>query len=116
MAVPAALCFLRAHAKVRNVIERSFGVLKMKFRILLNMQRFPEDKQTRIIVACMALHNFIRESRIADREFEACDADENYNPMPSSAASTWPEDEPLVEDVNMNAFRDDLAHALFHGV
>ena len=66
--------------------------------------------------ACMALHNVIRESRIADREFEACDADENYNPMPSSAASTWPEDEPLVEDVNMNAFRDDLAHALFHGV
>ena len=56
------------------------------------------------------------KSRIADREFEACDADENYNPMPSSAASTWPEDEPLVEDVNMNAFRDDLAHALFHGV
>jgi hypothetical protein len=58
--------FNHAHAKVRNVIERSFGVLKMKFRILLNMQRFLEDKQTRIIVACMALHNFIRESRIAD--------------------------------------------------
>jgi hypothetical protein len=42
--------------------------------------------------------------------------DENYNPMPSSSASSWPEDEPLVEDVNMNAFRDELAHALFHGV
>ncbi|KAF0918681.1 hypothetical protein E2562_025807, partial [Oryza meyeriana var. granulata] len=28
----------------------------------------------------------------------------------------WPEDEPLVEDVNMNAFRDELANALFHGV
>ena len=108
--------FNHAHSKVRNVIERSFGVLKMKFRILLNMPRFPEDKQTRIIVACMALHNFIRESRIADREFDACDADENYNPMPSSSASAWPEDEPLVEDVNMNAFRDELAHALFHGV
>jgi hypothetical protein len=24
--------------------------------------------------------------------------------------------EPLVEDVNMNVFRDDLAHALFYGV
>jgi len=51
--------FNHAHAKVRNVIERTFGVLKMKFRILLNMPRFPEEKQTRIIVACMALHNFI---------------------------------------------------------
>jgi len=107
--------FNHAHAKVRNVIERSFGVLKMKFQILLNMPSFPEKKQARIIVACMALHNFIRESRIADREFAACDADENYNPMPSSSASAWPEDEPLVEDVNMNAFRDELAHALFYG-
>jgi hypothetical protein len=79
----------------------------MKFRILFNVQSFPKKKQTRIIVACMALHNFIRESRIADREFDRCDADE---------ASTWPEDEPLVEDVNMNAFRDELAHALFHRV
>ncbi|XP_048536130.1 protein ALP1-like isoform X4 [Triticum urartu] len=75
-----------------------------------------EDKQSRIIVACMALHNFIRESRIADREFDACDADENYNPMPSSSASAWPEDEPLVKDIDMNDFRDELAHTLFHGV
>jgi hypothetical protein len=36
--------------------------------------------------------------------------------MPSSSALTWPEDEPFVEDVNMNAFRDELAHALFHRV
>jgi len=79
-------------------------------------RRWPEDKQARIIVACMALHNFIRESRIADREFGACDADENYMPMPSSSDSDWPEDEPLVEDTNMNEFRDELAHALFYGV
>jgi len=107
--------FNHAHAKVKNVIERSFGVLKMKFRILLNMPCFPEDKQTRIIVACMALHNFIRESRIADREFDACDADENYNPFPT-IESDWSEDEPLIEDVNMNVFRDQLAYDLFNGV
>jgi hypothetical protein len=83
--------------------------------MLLNMPNFPEEKQTRIIVAFMALHNFIRESRIADREFAACDADENYNPLPTSA-SVWPSEEPLVEDVNMNAFCDQLAHVLFRGV
>ena len=108
--------FNHAHSRVRNVIERSFGVLKMKWRILLKMAKFPEKKQTRIIVACMTLHNFIRESRIADREFAKCDADANYNPMPTQHESEWPEDEPLVEDSNMNEFRDELAYNLLHGL
>jgi hypothetical protein len=59
----------------------------MKWRILLNMQKFPEKKQTRIIVACMALHNFIRDSRIANRKFARCDADANYLRMPMSSQS-----------------------------
>jgi hypothetical protein len=42
--------------------------------------------------------------------------DENYSPMTSSSVSGWLEDEPLVEDANMNTFRDDLAHDLFYGV
>ena len=88
----------------------------MKWRILLNMQKFPEHKQTRIIVTCMALHNFIRESGIADREFAMSDADANYLPMPIPSQSEWPEDEPLVEDSNMNEFRDELAHDLFYGL
>ncbi|CAO2190962.1 unnamed protein product [Urochloa humidicola] len=41
--------------------------------------------------------------------------DENYMPIPT-VASDWPEDEPLTEDVNMNAFRDQLAYDLFNGV
>jgi len=79
--------FNHAHSRIRNVIERSFGVLKMKFRMLLNIPKFPTRKQARIIVACMALHNFIQESRIRDRDFAMCDADENYNPMPSDHES-----------------------------
>ena len=41
--------FNHAHAKVRNVIERSFGVLKMKFRILLNMPSFPEESKLELL-------------------------------------------------------------------
>jgi hypothetical protein len=108
--------FNHAHSQVRNVIERSFGVLKMKWRMLLHMPKFSIKKQARIIVACMALHNFIRDSRIADREFARCDANENYFPMPpSSSQDNWSEDEPLIEDTDMNEFREELASALFYG-
>uniref|UniRef100_A0A0E0E4R4 DDE Tnp4 domain-containing protein n=1 Tax=Oryza meridionalis TaxID=40149 RepID=A0A0E0E4R4_9ORYZ len=57
-----------------------------------------------------------QESRIVDREFAMCDADANYLPMPIPSQTEWPEDEPLDEDSNMNGFRDELAHALFHGL
>jgi hypothetical protein len=86
----------------------------MKFRILLNMPKFLERKRTRIIVACMALHNFIRESRIGDRDFQRCDTDANYVPMPNNGDPSWPNDERLAEDANMNAFHDEIACALFH--
>jgi hypothetical protein len=50
----------------------------------LHMPRFPNRKGTRIIVACMALDNFIRESRIGDRDFQRCDSDANYVLMPNN--------------------------------
>ena len=52
-------------SSLRNIVERSFGVLKMKWRILLKVPSYPMSKQSEIIVACMTLHNLIRESHIA---------------------------------------------------
>ena len=37
-------------------------------------------KQSKIIMACMALHNFIRQSGMMDDLFDFCDQDENYIP------------------------------------
>jgi hypothetical protein len=58
------------------VIERSFGVLKQKWRILKSMPSF--SPRTQKYMACFALHNFIRDSNLRDKEFERCDADEQY--------------------------------------
>jgi hypothetical protein len=70
--------FNHAHSSLRNVIERSFGVLKMKWRILLKMPSYLMEKQSKIIIACMALHNFIRDSNLSDNDFDTLASDETY--------------------------------------
>ncbi|KAL4587273.1 hypothetical protein LXL04_000141 [Taraxacum kok-saghyz] len=65
--------FNHAHAKLQNVIERSYGVLKARFPILKRMAPFLLVTQTNIVVACFALHNFIRKEGISDEYFAEYD-------------------------------------------
>jgi hypothetical protein len=53
-------------------------VVKNKWHILKDMPSYSPRTQKHIILACMALHNFIRESNLHDRLFDRCDADEDY--------------------------------------
>jgi hypothetical protein len=53
--------FNSIHSSLRNVIDRSFGVLK-KWKILKDIPSFAMQKQRQIILACMALHNLIKEN------------------------------------------------------
>lgn len=98
------------------MIERSFGVLKNKWRILRDLPAYPMAKQSSIIIACMAIHNFIRESALADVDFERADHDECYV-APSDAslsqnnADTSQHED---EDQDMNQFRDWIADGLFN--
>ena len=49
------------HSKLRNVVERTFGVAKNKWQMLKGMPNYPTEKQCGIIVSYFALHNFVRE-------------------------------------------------------
>jgi hypothetical protein len=49
------------HASARNVIERIFGILKRRFRILQLPPEYNMDVQALIPPALAALHNFIRK-------------------------------------------------------
>ena len=55
--------FNLTHSRLRNVIERTFGVLKGRWQILDGVPYFHRTKQKIIIMSCFALHNylFIRE-------------------------------------------------------
>ena len=115
--------FNHRHSQIRNAIERSFGVLKNKWRILLHMPSYPPPKQSQIISACMAIHNYIRESKLEDRDFQECDDDEEFIPMvvePSRLRrrhqrrrrATQAQGQNTSDDHNMNVFRDWIAEGL----
>lgn len=57
------------HSSLRNAIERYFGVLKARFPILMERAPCPFSTQVYIVVASMALRNFIHQEVIIDNLF-----------------------------------------------
>jgi hypothetical protein len=87
----------------------------MKWQILGHMPSYAPHKQSQIIVACMALHNFIRMSGLVDRDFDCCDHDENYVPPEASANQPRCHQAPARDESGMmNAFRDSIALGLLN--
>jgi hypothetical protein len=107
------------HSSLRNVVERTFGVWKMKWRILLKMPTYPLDKQMMIVAATMCLHNYIRENYALDEDFQKCDRDPDYVPtIPTRYRRHVPQNVSDTSTIayssrNMNRFRDDLARAIW---
>lgn len=54
------------HSSARNVIERTFGLLKLRWGIIRNGSYYPIETQIAIILACCYLHNFIRQQMPSD--------------------------------------------------
>lgn len=52
--------FNMRHTKARNVIERAFAVLKMRWGIFRSASYYPTKIQVRLMIACFLLHKFIR--------------------------------------------------------
>ncbi|XP_020081683.1 putative nuclease HARBI1 [Ananas comosus] len=55
------------HAQLRNVIEKAFGILKRRFKVLRQATPFPYKVQCRIAIACCVIHNFIKRHQGTDR-------------------------------------------------
>ncbi|XP_059650637.1 uncharacterized protein LOC132296451 [Cornus florida] len=58
------------HSSLRNIIERWFGMLKMRFPILKQMPLYKFETQIAIVLACCTLHNFIRMEAQVDAIFD----------------------------------------------
>lgn len=62
------------HAQARNIIERIFGVLKARFRILSHCPSYSVQVQAQIPAALCAIHNFIRlhDSQEDEEQEDGC--------------------------------------------
>ncbi|KAM1040629.1 hypothetical protein ACFX15_029381 [Malus domestica] len=72
--------FNQRHSSLRCTIERTFGVWKNRWTMIRLMRNFPFEKQVQIVVASMALHNFIRKHSMTDQEFQPYDDDDELLP------------------------------------
>ncbi|XP_019196309.1 PREDICTED: putative nuclease HARBI1, partial [Ipomoea nil] len=72
--------FNRAHSSLRSCIERSFGVLKKRWKILANMPQFSVETQIDVIMATFALHNYIRKNSQDDMMFNVFEQHPDYIP------------------------------------
>ncbi|XP_010276161.1 PREDICTED: putative nuclease HARBI1 isoform X1 [Nelumbo nucifera] len=107
--------FNYAHAKLRNVIERAFGVLKARFPILKTMPPYDFPTQRNIVIACVAIHNFIRRSAIMDKLFEQYEDEDvrlEYDNIQTQDMPVTNEETTPFDQTFMYNLRDQIASEL----
>lgn len=101
------------HTKARNVIERSFAVLKMRWGILRSPSFYPIDVQTGLIIACFLLHNFIRTNMDVDPYDELVSTQQDDGYGSDNDESIVPTINVISPTASWTKKRDDLAAAMW---
>ncbi|XP_039164588.1 putative nuclease HARBI1 [Eucalyptus grandis] len=93
------------HSSLRNVIERSFAALKNRFFILKHMPAFAIRKQAHVVIACCAIHNYIRDQDRRDRNFSLYgDPEYSCEPVQDEVVG----DTSTEEEIEMNMLRKNI--------
>jgi hypothetical protein len=98
------------HSSLRNVVERTFGVFKRRWRIFDRPHEFSIGAQVKLVYALAAVHNYINTFYPVEddnRSFEQLGEQELAVPKEE------PVDELAESDTNMNRKRDEIAGAMW---
>ncbi|KAI3693208.1 hypothetical protein L6452_33039 [Arctium lappa] len=104
--------FNHSHAKHRNVIERSYGVLKARFPILKRMAPFSLEVQRDVVIACFAVHNFIRKEGLSDELFSEYDQTNDQGDDGSDEAEEVQVHGSTADQTYMTSLREEIATQL----
>ena len=107
--------FNLCHARLRNVIERAFGVVKARFPILKKMAPYSFVAQTKIVMTCFSIYNFLRQVSVADRLFSEYDTKEELESDSDNRNQGLITNNffTAVDQEFMLQFRDHIANELF---
>ncbi|RWR97224.1 putative nuclease HARBI1 [Cinnamomum micranthum f. kanehirae] len=102
----ASELFNLGHAKLRNVIKRTFGLLKEQFLILTHIpQNYTIKTQVKIVDACAVLHNFIMKRSLNNDDRQDDHQDEANNEESDSQYAYRLQDAMALEMWDANANR-----------
>ncbi|WVZ92066.1 hypothetical protein U9M48_038161 [Paspalum notatum var. saurae] len=102
---PKELFNLR-HSALRVTVERAFGALKNRFRMLYNKPFHPYTTQVKLVLACCILHNWILRHGL-DAHVPSEDS------IQSSSANDHANDENHPDNVQWVAMRDTIANQMW---
>lgn len=103
---PQELFNLR-HSSLRTSVERAFGTLKNRFKILANKAFFPLKTQVKIVIACCVVHNWILDNGPDNIVYDEAHW---YTSLPRSARVATDQS---GENMQWVAKRDNLANLMW---
>ncbi|KAJ0967867.1 hypothetical protein J5N97_024784 [Dioscorea zingiberensis] len=102
--------FNHNHARLRNIVERAFGILKRRFKILRVTAAFSVETQLDIVYACAVIHNYVSKHAYDDPNMaqeENDHIDEEVDPD-----MEWAHGNSGGGRVETQSLRDSIARAL----
>lgn len=97
------------HSSARNVVERTLGVLKRRFKMFQERTEYSLETQARIIPALCAIHNFILTFDVEDVLDSSNSALTEY----VTASQVWTGGVSSVERERAAERRDTIAKAMW---
>jgi hypothetical protein len=94
------------HSSLRNIIERSFGIIKWKFQILQRMPKFPFTTQVQIVLAAFIVQSLLVKLNENDDWISVQLQDDNIEPTMSEYSET-------EQDNVMSDIRNEIAEEMW---
>lgn len=66
-------------SRARRIVENGFGILAARFRVFEKPMPYSPEKVVKIVKACCALHNWLRQTKLQNKQYEYTVDKENYD-------------------------------------